>query len=308
MKTIEVSIVIVTYNCQKVIEECLFSIPELPEIEVLVVDNCSIDNTREILNKFNGRIKLVLNEKNLGYTKGCNQGIVMAHGKYVFLLNPDTRLADDTVYWLVETIKMNPDAAAVAPILLNFDGSIQNYTRRFPSVSGLWVETFVPRKFWHLFSSFRKYTYQGINFHEEQKVEQPAGAAILFYNNITMDESYFIYGSDLDLCKEIYKKGKVIIQTPKSRVYHRGSEGGTATENYKIRTFLDLDNYYGMQYYFKKNKKITTLYLYRITFLAGLLFLTFASVFKKPSQTLIRAYKVFGFLNKHNFRNYVENN
>jgi GT2 family glycosyltransferase len=300
---ISVSVITVTYNCADLIEKNIESVAKYGQhCEHIIVDNNSKDGTQELLNKHIEKLKLILNNKNQGFTKANNQGIEIANGKYIFLLNPDAAITENTIQNLVSAFESSEQIGAVAPVLLNPDGSIQNYTRTFPKPFALFVESFVPKKYWNKFESYRKYTCFGMDFNENQPVEQPAGAAILFENNRKLDETYFIYVSDVDLCKSIVTESKRIIQTPTATVIHNQSKGGTGTANLVVRMYLDLDNSFGMRYFFGKFKQKKDLVLYNALFFFGLLFTAIISIFSDKRR--VKFQRFVGFLKSKNFRHF----
>lgn len=297
---VRVSTVIVTYNCAGVIEECIVSCLHEKNTEVIVIDNASTDNTVDIVSRHAGNtLSLIVNEQNSGFTKACNQGIARAKGEFVFLLNPDARLQPGVVERLVCYLKSHPDTGIVAPSLYFPDGSFQNYTRRFPTVSGLWVESFVPMRYWNRFKSYRRYTCQDVDFGSDRQVEQPAGAALLFRNKWLLDETYFIYGSDVDLCKTVAGENYKIIQLSKATVIHHQSKGGTQNSN--LRLYLDLDNYYGMYYYFKKHENASKAVLYKSVFTVSLFVRALFSLFQGKREINMRWKKLKLFLQNRNF-------
>lgn len=301
-KNIKVSIITVTYNCSSVITQNILSCIGLENCEHIVIDNNSSDSTVEILEKYSDKIILIKNKINLGFTKANNQGIKIAKGKYVFLLNPDAFIFPDTIPKLSAFLDQNSDIGAVAPVLVFPDGSVQNYTRRFPKPAALFVESFIPRRLWNKFKIYRWYTYQSLDFTKDNEVEQPAGAGIMFRNEFLLDEAYFIYVSDVELCKNIIDKGYKIIQTPTAKITHYMSKGGTENLNLKLRMFLDLDNYFGMQYYFKKHNEKRHLVLYRVLFFMGLLTTALVNVFN--SKRNVKFARFFYFLKSYNFRHF----
>ena len=94
---ITISIITVAYNCSEVIEQNIKSCLNIPNCEHIVVDNNSSDSTLSILQKYSKQIILIENKENLGFTKANNQGIDIAKGKYIFMLNPDAYFIDDTL-------------------------------------------------------------------------------------------------------------------------------------------------------------------------------------------------------------------
>lgn len=297
-----VSIVVVAYNCEKVIIENIESCLKEHYSELIIIDNSSTDATPQIISRYLNinKVKFIRNHENKGFTYACNQGIKQARGKYIFLLNPDASLLKDTLTKLVKFLEENHDAGAVAPALFFPNGEFQNYTRTFPSVSGLWVENFIHKNWWHLFPSYNKYTCSKIDFSTTVEVDQPAGAALMFRNRWLLDETYFIYVSDVDLCKNIKEEGFRIYQIPDSRVCHHQSQGGT--ENSSIRYMLDADNYFGMSYYFKKHKQYIRWFTYRILFSISLFLRFFLSIASSNAERKIRFMKLRAFCLNQNFK------
>lgn len=305
-KDILVSIVIVSYNCADVISENICSCLSSDKAEIIVVDNASKDHSVSIIQSIKSeKIQLIINRENVGFTRACNQGIRKAKGEFIMLLNPDASLQKDCLINLVGYLNANPDTGIVAPCLYFPDGRFQNYTRTFPTIRGLWVESFVPMKYWDYFKSYRKYTCQDIDFSREQFVEQPAGAALMFRNRWLMDENYFIYGSDVDLCKSVIEAGYKIVQIPTARVIHHQSKGGT--EASKLRMYLDLDNYFGMHYFFRKHNQKINAFFYRSIFSLSLLFRAFIAIFEGKENFLMRWNKFNLFLGNKNFTSIYEN-
>lgn len=297
---INISVIVVAYNCADVIKECILSCLNEPNVELIVVDNASKDNTANIVKTItDDRLSLVANTVNRGFTQACNQGIEFAAGKYVMLLNPDASLQTGSAATLAKYLDDHKDVGIVAPCLYYPNGQFQNYTRTFPSVMGLWVESFIPMKYWNLFKSYRRYTCQDVDFNKIQDVDQPAGAALMMREKWKLDETYFIYGSDVDLCKTVIENGYKIVQIPQAKVTHHQSKGGT--ENQQLRLFLDLDNYYGMVYYFRKHQFPIKAIMYKIIFAISLLGRAMLAIFGKKNTFGMRWKKFQYFIQTKNF-------
>lgn len=303
----DVSIVIVSYNCQDVISQCIASCIAVPIAETIVIDNDSKDGSVSIIRKFANQIKFYEEKVNHGFTKGCNIGIDAAKGKYILLLNPDASLTPGAVENLMQHLENDLSLGAVAPTLIYPDGSFQNYTRTFPTVSGLAVEHFVPRRYQAGFRSFRKYLCLDKDFTQDQYVDQPAGAAFMFRNNgMRLDEQYFIYGSDVELCKNIKVAGFKIKQVTNAKVLHHQSKGGTHLPNLKLKTYLDLDNYYGMSLYFKRHEKFMVFLGYKLIFTFGLALSILPGLIRGRKATYYRVKRLLSFLRGENFTYYIK--
>ncbi len=221
----KLSIIIVTYNSARDIEHCLNSIQFDHPYEIIVIDNASKDETRDILARHKN-LKIILNEQNLGYARANNQGLKIARGDYLLLLNPDTTLTPDAINLLVAFLDRNPDVAAVAPRLLNPDGSQQLSVRNFPTFSSvLWELTGLPRLFprcqW-----LNRWRRRDFDYDRQQYVQQPMASCLLFRRAVLLnlggfDESFPIYYNDVDLCYRLYQQGKKIVYLPTAKVIHK---------------------------------------------------------------------------------------
>ena len=250
----KISAIVVSFNCADVIFDCINTLLMQENCEVILIDNNSTDETLKKIESLVSRIKLVASKTNNGFTIACNQAIDLANGEYLLLFNPDAYIKDlGALKILSQQLDNDSNLGAVSPQLLYPNGTIQNYNRRFPSIVVVFVESFVPSKYWNKFSSYKKYTYQDLDLTQECYLEQPAGAAILFRKNFRLDETYFIYGSDVELCKNVLDSGLKIKLVPNSKVFHHQSKGGTENVNHKMKMYLQLEYYFAMRYFFKKH-------------------------------------------------------
>ncbi len=129
----ELSIVIVSWNTRDVTRDCIDSIyehrPKVP-FEVILVDNASTDDTVEFFRREYGQVRVIANEENLLFSEGNNVGAREAEGRYLCLLNSDTKITAGALDSMIEFLDNNLDYATVAPKLLNFDGSTQPSCKR----------------------------------------------------------------------------------------------------------------------------------------------------------------------------------
>lgn len=227
------SIIIVTWNSEKEIEKCIDSITEKTggriKYEIIITDNNSSDETREIILKksadFPGIIKLIRNDENRGFTEACNLGIKSSEHQNILLLNPDTIVKESCFEILLRKLYEKEIYGAAAPQLLNEDGSIQNSCRNFPGYFDMLCElTLLSR----LFAGSRKFNHwkMGDFMHnKDREVSQPMGAALLIKktalkDNVLLDENMKMFFSDVDICKRIYDNGYKIIFIPDAKIIH----------------------------------------------------------------------------------------
>src|SRR5205085_6220292 len=128
VRTIKTSVVIPVFNKVEFTFQCLRSLVrelDFDDTEVIVVNNASTDETREVLSHFGGTLRVIDNDTNLGFVDACNQGAAAARGKYIVFLNNDTVVLPGWLKALVETIESNERAGAVGSLFLYPDGRIQ---------------------------------------------------------------------------------------------------------------------------------------------------------------------------------------
>jgi len=302
------SIIIVSYNCSEVIKELLESLKRFAApYEVVVVDNASTDGTIKILKEFESSFLVHLNEVNKGFTYAINQGIRLSTKDFILLLNPDIVLVDNSIDKLLKRFQQEENLGGIAPNLYYPNGAIQNYIRRFPSIRAIATEHFLPAKYWNRVPAYRKYTYQEIDLSKDQWVEQPAGAALLFRKGIELDESYFIYGSDLDLCKRLWVERGPILLLADTKFIHHQSKGGTNVGFSTASDMLKLDALQGYGLYFSKFKPRIYAISYRILMVALLFFTALLSIVKGGAVFKSKWKRLVWFVQGKSFKNYVHN-
>ncbi|MEA3339438.1 MAG: glycosyltransferase family 2 protein, partial [Chloroflexota bacterium] len=153
----DLSIVIVNWNVRDLLRRCLRSIlanlqiRALVHLQVIVVDNGSSDGSVEMVQAEFPAVHLITNAGNRGFPAANNQGLAIARGRYVLLLNPDTEIVGDALALMVAFADAHPDVGMVGPQLLNADGSVQSSRRRFPTLAtgfleSTWLERYAPRR------------------------------------------------------------------------------------------------------------------------------------------------------------------
>lgn len=240
----DLSIIIVSYNTRKLLADCLTSVftqTKDSNYEVIVVDNASTDGTIEAVEKRHEDIKILRNKKNLGFAKANNQGIRRAKGKYILLLNSDTKLVGNSLKKLVDFAKGKEKLGVVGPKLLNPDGTPQ------PSVAPFF--TFPRVLVWLMTRD--KFVYSSPS--NSCQADWVMGAALMVKKDVIkkvglLDEKFFMYMEEVDWCYRIKKAGFEIWFYPEAKIYHlvRGSspEG-------KQRAILGI--YRGLIYFYQKH-------------------------------------------------------
>lgn len=269
---VQLSIIIVTYNSRSLIEQCLVSVDKAIvglDAEIIIVDNNSIDGSREYLpSKFPG-LKFVFNIENPGFAKACNQGSKISSGDYFLFLNPDTILSETCLIESITFLKTHPDAGAVGVRMLDEKGKFLKESKRgLPSPSASFYKLFGLTAIFPGSKKIAKY-YQGhLPENENNPVEVLSGAFIMIKRSVFekvngFDERFFMYGEDIDISLRIIKLGFKNYYLGKITITHL--KGGSTTYNYKY-----VNDFYGaMKLFVKKhyNNKST---LYRLFLHAGI--------------------------------------
>lgn len=255
-----VSIIIVNWNTCALTAECLASVKDEEEvlrkqfslaepIETIVIDNGSTDGSVAHFQKTFPWARLIENHENVGFAAANNQGLSHCNGRYVLLLNSDTKLLPGAISELVAFMEAQPQSGAVGSRYLNPDGSLQRSCYPAPTLR---------REFWRMFHLDKLYPY-GIYAMDRWSAEEPRsvdivqGASLLLRREIAtalglFDTEYFMYSEEQDLCQRIRKAGWQIYWVPRSAIIHYG---GQSTKQVAQTMFLQL--YQSKILYFRKH-------------------------------------------------------
>ena len=209
-----VSVVIPSWNTLELTRICLEYLfaSARPVEEVIVVDNGSEDGSAEMVAAEFPEVRLVRNERNEGFAKGCNQGIRLATEELVLLLNTDTEMAPDALSRMVAWLDEHADYGAVAPRLVHSQGGTQRTCMRFP---GLLTPLFYdpPLRRWLPESrELRRYYLREWDQESSRDVDQPPAAVLLVRRSIlteldAFDENLWLFYNDVDLSKRMADAG-----------------------------------------------------------------------------------------------------
>ncbi|MCD6225630.1 glycosyltransferase family 2 protein, partial [bacterium] len=192
--------------------------------------------------------------QNLGFSKANNQGISIAQGKYLLLLNSDTIVKKGSLEKMVEFAEAHHDAGVVGPRLLNADGSIQPSCFNFPSVLGAIKEFWLGKK-----GSFTKWAPKG---KQPVEVDAVVGAAFLITPQARkkvglLDERYFFYFEDIDYCRRVWRAGLKVYYFPQAEIIHlHGASGKKLKQKPNQWLIASSKIYYGWWRYYLINSII----------------------------------------------------
>ncbi|EKD62066.1 MAG: Glycosyl transferase family 2 [uncultured bacterium] len=260
----DVSIIIVSYNTEKLTASCIRSIVKYTrdvDYEIIVVDNGSTDGSVAKISNLKSQIsnlRLVKNKINLGFGQANNQGMKIAKGEFILLLNSDTKIYDNVLGDMIHWMRANPDVGIASCSLRNKDGSLQPTGGYFPTilrvVSWMLFLDDLPL-LGKLIRSFHPHTpdFFGKNpiYTAVQEFDWLTGAFMLIRKDVIkksgyFDEDYFMYVEEVDLCYRIKKEGSRILYLPKWSIIHYGGASGKRSESI-------LAEYRGIKTFYKKH-------------------------------------------------------
>jgi len=219
------SVVVVTWNSGPDIAACLDSLSPGCPMEAIVIDNASRDDT---LRQLEGRndIRLVRNSRNLGYARANNQGIALARGELVLLLNPDTRVEPGALDRLVRCLDEDPALGAVAPRLVSPDGTTQQSVRAFPTAGSLLWELVGLARLFPRNRRFGGWRMSWFDYDRPAEIDQPMASCLIVRRSVLQqlggfDETFPIFCNDVDLSYRMKLAGWTTRYLPEARVVHR---------------------------------------------------------------------------------------
>jgi len=192
----KLSIVIVNYNSGTDLSKCVSLLPK--KYETIIIDNNSSDNSIDLIDSKN--YVIIKNKKNIGFAKAVNQGIKIAKGENMLLLNGDVILNKDTTPKTLDFLEKS-GANIVGCKLFNPDGSLQYSCRRFPTFLGLLSRKIFIGKIFK--KSFDRYLMKDYDHQKPRKVGWVSGAFLMMKGRYLLDEKFFLYFEDTDLCKRV---------------------------------------------------------------------------------------------------------
>lgn len=226
---IKISIVTVTYNSAREIEQLIHSIFKTVkdvDYELLIVDNNSKDDTVWRIKNISDQIKIVSNDSNVGFANANNQAFKMATGDFILILNPDILLTEQTkLKDLCTRLQKRQDIGIIAPRLCYPDGTVQESVRGFPNLMIQMLRMMKLDRFVRNSKPYRHYLLTELDRNNENFVDWVIGAFMLIRKEVLFevglfDSRYFMYMEDADLCLSLNKRGYKICYSPQFSAIH----------------------------------------------------------------------------------------
>ena len=247
----ELSIIIVNYNVKEFLQNLLHSLQKSVSSithEIIVVDNASDDGSAEFIREKFPQINLIVSQTNLGFSKANNIALKVSKGKFIFLINPDTIVSEDTITKMIEFLNEHPDAGIAGCKILNPDGSLQLACRR--SFPGPWTSFCKVTGLSALFPKsklFARYNLTYLDENSTYEVDAISGSFMMMKREVYekiggFDEQFFMYGEDLDLCYRIQKNGYKVYYFPGTQIIHYKGESTKRSGLDETKYFYDAMN------------------------------------------------------------------
>jgi len=252
----DVSIIIVNWNTCDILRDCLHSVYEQTKeqelsFEVLVIDNASSDESTTMVKSEFPHVILIENNENRGFSAANNQGISLARGRYVLLLNSDTLVLDNAIQKTIKYADQQPDAAVVGCKVLNPDKTLQPTCYMFPSLLNLFLSTTYLYKIFPHSRFFGREHMTWWNRDDEREVDVVTGCFMLVRHEAIhqvgiMSEEYFMYSEDTDWCYRFKKAGWKNLFFSGAEIIHYGGQSSRKVKskmNMQLRSSLLLFTY-----------------------------------------------------------------
>lgn len=276
----ELSVIIVNYNVKHFLEQCLYSVREAlrqTSGEIIVIDNCSTDNSLTYLQPLFPEVQFIANKENLGFARACNQGLAISKGRFVLFLNPDTIVPEDSFESAIRFMDEHPEAGALGSKMLDGSGSFLKESKRaFPSPLTSLYKLFGLSKLFPHSAVFSRYHLGHLDENKNNEVDVLAGAYMFIRKKVLdevggFDEQFFMYGEDVDLSYRIQKSGRKNYYFANSPIIHfKGESTRKGSMNY-VRMFYSAMSLFVRKHYGGSRAGIfNSLIHFAIWFRAGL--------------------------------------
>jgi N-acetylglucosaminyl-diphospho-decaprenol L-rhamnosyltransferase len=220
-----VDAVIVSYNSRDTLRGCVLPLVAADRVTVTVVDNDSPEPALDVIADLD--VRPIASGRNGGFSFGCNLGAAQGDAPYVLFVNPDAVLPAADLARLVAVLDAEPAVGLVGPRLVGDDGSLMPSIRRFPRVRSTWatalyLHRLFPRARWSDEINRRYEEYERVGY-----PEWVSGACMLVRRSVLeavggLDEGFFLYCEDTDLCARIRAAGHEIRYEPEACARHQG--------------------------------------------------------------------------------------
>lgn len=250
----KISIVIVSYNVRAYLVQCIESVRKALhgiDGEIVVVDNCSSDDTVAELQK-HPDVRLIANKENVGFARANNQAIRQTESEYVLLLNPDTVVYEPTLRGCLDFMDAHPEAGGAGVRMLTREGNVAPESRR--AIPTPWVSML------KMLGFNSRYYMSHLPWDKPCRIEVISGAFCMLRRKALeqtglLDEDFFMYGEDIDLSYRLLHSGWQNWYLPYDIIHYKGESTQKTSFRY-VHVF-----YQAMLIFFRKHYGHLSLFL-----------------------------------------------
>lgn len=298
----QLSIVIVNYNVKYFLEQALRSVRKALEGidgEVFVVDNASTDGSVELVKERFPEVRLIVNEKNLGFSVANNQAIRKANGRYILLLNPDTVVEEDTFHKSLAFMEGHPQAGGLGVKMIDGKGNFLPESKRsFPSPKVAFFKAFGLSALFPQSRTFGRYHLGHLPEDAINEVEVLAGAFMLLRKSVLdevglLDETFFMYGEDIDLSYRIILAGYKNYYFPETRIIHyKGESTKKGSLNY-VKLFYQAMVIFSQKHASHRQARLFSLFIHLAIYVKAFLHLI-TRIFRQTWPVVLDGALIYG--------------
>ena len=268
MKTVILSIIIVHYKTRELTLQCLRSIREFSPCvthEILLIDNGSQDGIGEAVTEKFPEVRLIETGRNDGFSRANNLGIVNARGQYILLLNSDTKILEPIFDRLVQTMDSRPGVGCLGPQHVGGDRRHQVSYGKFPSLLTEILRKIVDYRIALNDLNIRGYLTEFCSI--EQEVDWLSGSCLLLRRETLrqaglLDEAFFMYFEDIDLCKRIHDRGWKIVFWPTVKILHYSGQSVKENILAGLVAYRQSQLYFARKHYGRKGDYLVRIILF----------------------------------------------
>lgn len=301
----DLSVIIVNYNVKHFLEQCLLSVQRAAEgleVEVIVVDNNSSDGSQGMVKaKFGDAVTLIENRDNPGFSRANNQGIAIAKGRHVLLLNPDTVVEEETFQQCMEFMDSRPLAGALGVKMIDGQGHFLPESKRgLPTPWVSFYKIFGLSKLFPKHKTFARYHLSYLDKEESHEVEVLSGAFMWIKKEVLdkivgLDETFFMYGEDIDLSYRIELAGYQNYYFAGTKIIHyKGESTKKGSLNY-VRVFYQAMIIFAQKHFGGRKQQVFIFFIRLAVYFRALLAIL-NRVVKRLGFPLIEAGLIYGII------------
>ncbi len=300
----KLSIIIVNYNVKYFLEQALLSVRKAIhaiDAEIFVVDNNSVDDSVQMVIEKFPEVHLIANKSNPGFSTANNQAIKKSKGEYVLLLNPDTVVEEDTFEKCIAFMDAHADAGGLGVKMIDGSGNFLPESKRgFPSPFVAFCKTFGLSSIFPKSKTFNRYHLGFLDKNKTHEVDVLAGAFMMLRKSVLdkiglLDETFFMYGEDIDLSYRIVKGGyKNYYLADTTIIHYKGESTKKGSLNY-VKVFYNAMIIFARKHFVGEKAKLFILMLHAAIYFRAFISLV-SSFLKRIYLPLIDATLILGGL------------